>query len=185
MYFFIFVDLYRNNKYNYKNNVLTTHIKQNEPSTINKSMKTCIKNRNSIKNNNSFMDSHHINNDIDCGTKLCNTSKKHFDTHQIDLKVKDVKTQCNQFKFYEPKPLYMYELLVKCENAQQIEYIKNNILKSSLILNETISKSIEEIEHLEDMQGISHQKCKLKCEDFEKWNETLEFDSIHVVRLDA
>jgi hypothetical protein len=143
-------------------------------------MKTCVKNRNSIKNNNAFMDSHHINNDIDCGTKLCNTSKKHFDTHQIDLEVKDVKIQCNNFKIYEPKPLYIYELLVKCENAQQIENIKNNILKSSLILNETISKSIEEIEHQENMQGISHQKFKLKCKDFEKWNETLEFDNIHV-----
>lgn len=95
--------------------------------------------------------------------------------------MKNVKIQCNDLKINESKPSYIYELLIKCKNIHQIQELKNNILKSSMILNEKISKSIEAIDDERYLCKTSHHKCELvDYKDFKRWKEKIEFNNIHV-----
>ena len=129
--------------------------------------------------NNYYVDAHCTNNDVNHGTRFYSISKKNSNSRQKNSKIKNVEVQCNDFKTCNSKALYVYELLIKCNDIHQIHHLRTNILKSSIILQEKISNSIEEFDHVNGLSKRSHPKCKIECENLKNYNEKLVVDNVH------
>jgi len=103
-------------------------------------MQQFISKKNVTNNNVGDTNFHCLNNDANCEIKFLNSYIKSLNTQKINFNVNNVKIECNDSNIPQPKHLYLYDLLILCKDIHQIQLVKNNVLKSSKILNEDISK---------------------------------------------